>query len=113
MGVSISLIQSILSLFGSKISSVQFGTSEPIQVEKGTSILQVALDNNIDLEHFCGGSCSCSTCRVEVLKGGQNLSKIQPNEADVLGAKRVAKGDRLSCQAKVNGEVQVRIPDLF
>ena len=100
-------------MFGTKEASVQFGSNNPIKVEKGTSILQVAFENNIDLEHYCGGSCSCSTCRVEVLSGQKNLSKIQPNEANVLGENRVANGDRLSCQAKVNGAVQVRIPDLF
>ena len=100
-------------MFGSKEAVVQFATGERFVVENGISILEVALDNNIELENFCEGSCSCSTCRVEIVKGGNNLSKIQPDEADILGEKRVANGDRLSCQAKVNGEVHVRIPDLF
>ena len=108
-----SFFKKILSSFGSSEPSVKFEDKEPIAVEKGTSILQVALDNNIELENFCEGSCSCSTCRVEIIKGGKNLSKMQEDEAAILGEKRVAKGDRLSCQAKINGEVHVRIPDLF
>ena len=100
-------------IFGSKEASVQFGSSDPIVVEKGTSILQAAQDNEIELEHFCGGVCSCSTCRVEVLAGGENLSPMEKEEASLLGEKRVANGDRLSCQAQVKGPVQVRIPDLF
>ena len=100
-------------MFGSKESSVKFGANDPIIVEKGTSILEVALSNDIELESFCEGCCSCSTCRVEIVSGGQNLSKMSPQEANLLGETRVENGDRLSCQAKVNGPVHVQIPDIF
>jgi ferredoxin len=100
-------------MFGSKEAVVQFDTGQRIVTEGGTSILQVAIENNIEIEHYCDGSCSCSTCRVEIIKGGQNLSKMKENETAILGEKRVAKGDRLACQAQINGEVHVRIPDMF
>ena len=102
-----------MSRFGNSEPSIKFDDGEALSVEKGSTILQVALDNNVDLEHFCEGSCSCSTCRVEIIKGGKNLSKMQADESAMLGEKRVQNGDRLSCQAKINGEVHVRIPDLF
>ncbi len=108
-----SFFKNLFSMFGDSKPSIQFGDGERFDVDKGTSILQVALDKDVELEHFCEGTCSCSTCRVEIIKGGENLSKIQPDEAAMLGEKRVASGDRLSCQAKINGEVHVRIPDLF
>ena len=103
----------IRTIFGSGEASVQFGAESPIVAEMGMSILEIAQKNGVELEHFCGGVCSCSTCRVEVLSGGENLSAIQQNEAHLLGEKRVAQGDRLSCQAKVKGAVHVRVPDLF
>ena len=108
-----SFFKNLFSKRGKTEPSITFEGKEKIVVEEGTSILQVALDNNIELENFCEGCCSCSTCRVEVLNGNNNLSKIQPDEADILGEKRVQNGDRLSCQAKIMGEVHVRIPDLF
>src|SRR3989442_5825779 len=30
------------------------------------SILDIALGNNIDLQHNCGGKCACTTCHVIV-----------------------------------------------
>ena len=33
------------------------------------SILQLALENDIDLDHSCGGVCACSTCHVIVHSG--------------------------------------------
>ena len=92
---------------------MRFDNGEKIVVEKGSSILEAALANNIDLENFCEGCCSCSTCRVEVISGKASLTKMQPDEAEILGEKRIANGDRLSCQAKINGEVHVKIPNLF
>ena len=33
------------------------------------SMLQLALNNDIDLDHSCGGVCACSTCHVIVRSG--------------------------------------------
>lgn len=33
------------------------------------SILEVALTNDIELHHNCGGVCACSTCHLYVEKG--------------------------------------------
>ena len=46
---------------------------------KPESILDVALNFGINLEHACGGVCACTTCHVHVTKGKENLS---PEEDD-------------------------------
>lgn len=111
---SISFFRRVLSGF-SKPSTVkvQFEPEPTIVVPYGTTILQAAIDHNINLDSFCGGTCSCSTCRVEILSGGKNLSKRKPDEQAVLGPERCKNGDRLSCQTKIQGDVIVRIPDYF
>ena len=38
------------------------------------SLLDIALANDIHLEHNCGGSCACTTCHVIVREGEANLS---------------------------------------
>ena len=38
------------------------------------SLLDIALANDIHLEHNCGGSCACTTCHVIVREGEDNLS---------------------------------------
>ena len=82
-------------------------------VPYGTTILKAAINNGVDLDHFCGGTCSCSTCRIVVVSGAEMLSKMKPREALVLGEEKRRNGDRLSCQAQVTGSVTVRIPDYF
>lgn len=82
-----------------------------LEVEDGASILEAALDNRVSIYHTCGGNASCSTCRVKILKGAENLSEIEPAEAGVLDAFDLKKPYRLGCQALVlEGEVEVEIP---
>lgn len=78
---------------------------------KPESILDVALSNDIDLEHACGGSCACTTCHVIVKEGDDNLSEAEDDELDRLDmAAGLTLHSRLGCQAIVQGDVTVEIP---
>jgi 2Fe-2S ferredoxin len=75
------------------------------------SILDVALNFGVALEHACGGSCACTTCHVIVHQGEANLSPIEDDEADRLVlAAGLTLHSRLACQAVVNGDVTVEVP---
>jgi 2Fe-2S ferredoxin len=94
-------------------ASIRFGPDPAIPVAPGVTVLAAARAAGVDLTHYCGGTCSCGTCRIEVVSGGDHLSAVQGREQMVLGAERHAAGDRLACQARVEGPVHVRIPDWF
>ena len=77
------------------------------------SILDIALNNNLFLDHACGGNCACTTCHVHVLKGKELLNEIEDDEADRLDmAADLQLNSRLGCQAVIEkpGEVVVSIP---
>ena len=75
------------------------------------SLLDIAKNLDIPLEHACGGSCACTTCHVVVREGEQNLSGMQDEEADRLDtAWDVTPHSRLGCQAVVRGDVVCEIP---
>ena len=79
---------------------------------KEGSLLDVALNCGIDLEHACGGNCACTTCHIIVRKGEENLSEMDEDEEDRLYmADGLTLHSRLGCQAVVNGDVTVEIPD--
>jgi 2Fe-2S ferredoxin len=72
------------------------------------SLLDVALNFAIPLEHACGGNCACTTCHVIVREGARNLSPIDDFEADRLDlASGLTVHSRLACQAVVQGDVVV------
>lgn len=80
----------------------------------GESILNIALDNGIALDHACGGFCACSTCHVIIKKGMNLLTEMEDNEADQLDeAAGLTLASRLSCQATIvqEGEIIVEIPE--
>ena len=81
----------------------------------GDNILDVALANNIDLQHNCGGVCACSTCHVIVKKGLNTLSEMQDDEADQLDeAEGLTLDSRLGCQATLteDSDIIVEIPQM-
>ena len=79
---------------------------------KPESLLDIALNNGIHLEHACGGSCACTTCHVIVKDGtDRNLSDMDDDEADRLEmAAGLTLHSRLGCQAVVTGDVVIEIP---
>ena len=80
---------------------------------KEQSILDVALNNGVRLDHACGGNCACTTCHVWVKEGAQNLSEMDDDEADRLDmAADLQLNSRLGCQAVITkpGKVVVEIP---
>ena len=83
-----------------------------VEVAPGTSILQAALDNDVFIEHSCGGFAACTTCHCYVTKGFDTLPEAEDNELDELDfAEHVKVNSRLSCQAKVqNADITVEIP---
>ena len=77
------------------------------------SLLDVALNNDIKLDHACGGNCACTTCHVWVKEGANNLSEMDDDEADRLDmAADLQLNSRLGCQAVIKGpgKVVVEIP---
>ena len=79
---------------------------------KPESILDVALNFGIQLEHACGGSCACTTCHVHMKSGVEtNLSPMDEDELDrVEQAADLTLESRLGCQAVVTGDVIVEMP---
>lgn len=75
------------------------------------SLLDIALNHGLQLEHACGGSCACTTCHVIVRAGEGNLSEIEDDEADrVETAAGYTLRSRLGCRCVVLGDVTVEIP---
>lgn len=80
---------------------------------KPESILDIAINSGIRLDHACGGNCACTTCHVVVRKGKELLNEMDDDEADRLDmAADLQLDSRLGCQAQITkpGEVIVEIP---
>ncbi|MCG3777417.1 MAG: 2Fe-2S ferredoxin-5 [Nitrospira sp.] len=82
------------------------------EVELNTSLLEASKLLGFVLNNDCGGNASCTTCRVEVQSGAENLSEIDFDEQDLLDREALSEPwHRLGCQAKVLGDVVVLVPE--
>lgn len=91
---------------------------EPVtftNIEDDQSILEVALKNNINLHHNCGGVCACSTCHLYVNKGDDFLEELSDKEEDFIDrAINPRINSRLGCQCVLldnGGVIEVTLPD--
>lgn len=75
---------------------------------EGVSLLACARSLGVDLVNVCGGSGSCGTCLVQILKG--DISPIEEGEKEHIAEDMLMKGYRLACFAYPESDCKVRIP---
>ncbi len=72
------------------------------------SLLAIAEEAGIEINHSCGGVCACSTCHVYVTQGLKSCNAATEDEEDMLDeAPALTPESRLSCQCVPNGSADV------
>ncbi len=84
-----------------------------VNAAEGEVLLQALLRDGVAVAHECGGKLACSTCRVLVRAGMEQLSPMSDDELDMLErAQADAPGARLACQSvSSGGEVVLEISE--
>ena len=88
--------------------------------ELGTPLLSAARTLGVDIDSVCGGRAMCTRCQVLIAEGefakhnvrslAGNLSPMSAAEQKLADRKLLAAGRRLSCQARLQGDVVVDVP---
>ena len=91
------------------------GTRHDVEARSGQSLLEIAHDNDIDIEGACDGSLACSTCHVIVEPDWYGrLKPTEEDEEDMLDlAFGLTKTSRLGCQVILDDDLDgltVRLP---
>lgn len=79
-------------------------SGKSIEVGTEANLLRTSIRHGGEVPFKCGGGL-CGTCRVKVVEGRENLSKVMRKEFDRLGRERIEEGYRLACQTFVDGDV--------
>ena len=84
---------------------------EPVNLKTecadGTLVSDAAREAGIHLLSVCGNHGLCGRCRVKVITG--TFSPPTPVEKELIGEDEIANGYRLSCQARIRGDVKIHI----
>ena len=91
------------------------GQSHTVEVPKGLTVMEGAVQNNIPgIDADCGGGMACATCHVYVKE--EWFDKINPKtegEDDMIDqAHQPNKLSRLSCQILVSDEIDGLVVNL-
>lgn len=93
------------------------GTQHPIETTDGTTLMQAALDNDIDaIVAECGGACSCATCHCYL---DPNFTDYVPAMGEIENAMldcvpERQPNSRLSCQIMITPELEgmvIKLPE--
>ena len=97
-------------LFRSRMPKVTFirpdGQITTVEGPEGESILKIALDHGIELDHACGGNGFCTTCMCDIEQGIENLTPRNDREEN-MGV--MDDPQRLTCQAQLKGTGDVTV----
>ena len=78
-----------------------------LTVPSGGTLLGTLADNRIFIPSACGGKGSCGVCKLDVVSGG---GAMLPTETNHITRGEARRGCRLSCQVKVKGDMEIRVP---
>ena len=84
------------------------GDRHEVDVEKGYSVMEGAIDNNIDgIVAECGGACACATCHSYIDAAWiEKLPEMDDMEDSMLDAAFDRKpNSRLTCQIELSDEL--------
>lgn len=86
------------------------GQEKIVEGKSGETLLKIAIDNAVPMEHACGGNGFCTTCICQVRSGMEHLSARNDREEN-MGI--TSDPHRLGCQVRMKGtgDVTVEVAD--
>lgn len=79
--------------------------------DKSTSILDIIHAEGIDWMHACGGKGKCTTCKMVVHSGLDTFGVDSEAEERLRGLDRLAPNERLACQCKLSGDLEISVAE--
>lgn len=86
---------------------VGYGAGRSVQAIRGMSLLDVSRMHGIPHASVCGGRGRCSTCRVRISRGLENLPAPDEAETRVLHRISAPPNVRLACQTRVVDDLEI------
>ncbi|MEJ1241862.1 adenylate/guanylate cyclase domain-containing protein [Chryseolinea sp. T2] len=80
--------------------NIEIVGTPPFPIQRSQTILNAAIENNVPIFHTCGGKGDCTTCRVVVIEGSENLSPSSDREEWLRERGRLPLNVRLACQTQ-------------
>lgn len=87
--------------------AIRYAGGEVVHAPRGFSVLEASRLGGIPHYSVCGGKGQCSTCRVQIVEGAENLPPPEPMEQKTLNRIGATPDVRLACQLRPTGNISV------
>ena len=92
---------------GRRTVRLNYPDATSVALSPGMSVLEASRSAGVPHAAVCGGRGRCSTCRVRVTRGGEDLPLPAADEAKVLARIGAGPGIRLACQLRPTRDLSV------
>lgn len=104
--LSVHLLRWLWRRRGQRVA-ITYPDGRSVTVPTGTTVLEASRIGDIPHASVCGGRGRCSTCRVRLVSGAEQVSPPSREELQVLRRVRAADSVRLACQLRPTADVAV------
>jgi ferredoxin len=81
-----------------------------LEAPRKANLLRFLQDSGIPVGSACGGKGLCASCKLQIISGEKNLSRPNDRELDLAERNRFTKRERISCQTKILGDIEISAP---
>lgn len=74
-----------------------------------SSVLNAIHSEFIDWMHTCGAKGRCTTCKMKVIRGMENISELSENEKRYRAKGRLRDDERLACQCRISANISIEV----
>jgi uncharacterized 2Fe-2S/4Fe-4S cluster protein (DUF4445 family) len=75
-----------------------------VEVAQGETVLEVLTAQHIYIDSECGGAGTCGKCQIQI------EGKHETEDTGIQTDKDIVHGNRLACQTKILGDVEITVP---
>ncbi len=77
--------------------------------DNSKTVLNIIHENQIDWMFACGAKGRCTTCKIIVINGLENISPVNELEQKFKDVGRLGDNERLACQSKISGDIEIEV----
>ncbi|AFL83228.1 ferredoxin [Belliella baltica DSM 15883] len=96
-----------------KIIIENLNNKEIISQENKRKVIEIIHENFVDWMHACGKKGRCTTCKMIITEGIENLGPLTEREEFFREKERLKLNERLTCQAELkSGTLKIRVAEV-
>ncbi len=96
-----------------KIVIENLGQKELLVNDLTKPVLYHLHTGQVDWMHACGGKGRCTTCKMILTKGAENLTPHSPAELRYRQQGALKDNERLACQTRLKGDIVIRVAEEY